>query len=37
MTLIFKKADIIPEENEFFMRLDEIDHFLKICYKENSR
>ena len=33
ISINFKAADIIPEDNEFFMRLDEIDHFLKITYK----
>lgn len=36
MSLVFKKADIVPGENEYFLRLDGIEHFLKITYKDQE-
>ena len=36
MKLLFRRAKIIPEENEYFMRLDQVIHFIKIKHGEKE-
>ena len=36
LKVVFRRAKIFPEENEYFMRLDEITHQLKIKFRDQE-